>query len=146
MNWKIVIVCMILFALLLVPYPTTVVPEWNLQFLDENQKPIPNLYVEQTCDHYTYFTTASVCGKYSDSRQNTNAEGRVIFSEKVVYLGLLSRILRTIRAYVLLAFHGSVGINAEINIIDDRRFKPQYHNFSKGIPADGIVALHEEPF
>ncbi|MFZ1699394.1 MAG: hypothetical protein WBO10_08590 [Pyrinomonadaceae bacterium] len=152
MNWKIAVICTVLLALLFVPYPTTVVPEWNLQFVDEHRQPIPRLHIEQTCDHFTYFIATSVCGKYSDSRQYTDADGRVVFSEKVVYLGLLSRILRTIRSYALLIFHGSVGIRADLNVIGGRtlpggrRYKPQYHNFSGGIPADGIVVLHEEPF
>jgi hypothetical protein len=100
-----------IFVLSLIPFRTTIVREWEIQFVDEGGNPIPGVHVEEVCQHYT-FSEHNICADYPDSRQISDFDGKVRFSAKSISLNAISRIFRAAFFYLTLIAHGSVGIDA----------------------------------
>ena len=125
----------------LVPFPTTVVNDWSIRLVDQNGTPIADTNVEQTCDHYTYFSGWNICGEYPDARQKTDGNGHVEFSEKRIRLSLISRGFRALVNHFLRLFHGSVGISATLFVHSEFDLEPSVINLDSGPPQDGVIVL-----
>ncbi len=91
----------IIAAVLLIPYPTTSVPEWKLKVIDGNGNHLPNMEVRQTWSHGQ--------GSAEDSR-TSDKQGYVTFPARKQFLPLILRIpiraLELLNHYAML--HGSV--------------------------------------
>lgn len=121
----------------LVPFPTTIVPEWRLQFIDQDDNPIPGMQVTAVCQHYTY-TDDDYCA--SDARQTSGPDGYVSFPAKQVWLSLGGRAIRALPRYALVLVHGSVGISAYLLVIRPVGFDgPQTVDYKPGQPPPGKV-------
>jgi hypothetical protein len=131
----------ILTILELIPFPTTVVTKWSVRLVDQNGMPIVRTDVEQTCDHDTYFTDWNICGESVDARQKTDQNGVVEFSEKRIWLSLVSRRLRGLTHHFLRLFHGSVGISATLFVHSEFNLEPSVINQNSGPPQDGLIVL-----
>lgn len=107
-------IIILLFALdLLIPYKTTIVPEWKLRAVDENGNPIPHARFRQGWDNYSY----DIHGvQFLEGDEN----GYVILPERVFYAPLIYRIPRSAIAYLLLFAHGSVGNSASLNAFSEK--------------------------
>jgi hypothetical protein len=83
------LIAVILLACLLpfVPYRSTTSPEWLIQVVDTNGKPVPGLWVRQ---EWSYFGID--VAPYVESRQ-TDSQGRVVFPPRVIWASLSSRLL-----------------------------------------------------
>lgn len=112
---NLIVLGLLILVLSLIPFPTTVVPDWEIRFVDENGSPVSGVNVEEVCQHYT-FTEANVCAQYPDARQTTGADGFVRFSRKPIWLSAISRIFRSAFFHLTLLAHGSVGIEAYLVI------------------------------
>ncbi|MGD9561052.1 MAG: hypothetical protein AB7F88_02395 [Pyrinomonadaceae bacterium] len=105
----IVIGVVIVAALLLVPFPTQLSPDFTVKFMDDAGNPIRGMEVLRTCTHYTYYPIGSVCPEDWDNPRRTDDEGSVSFTANYVWYGAASRVVRTVFSYMMLIAHGSVG-------------------------------------
>lgn len=102
------IAILIVIALGFVPFESTLVEPWEIQFVDPEGLPISNVSGAIACYHYTYFES-DLCSDESDRSQETGKDGKITFSRKSFRLSLMSRIGRSLLAYPLVLAHGSVG-------------------------------------
>ena len=94
---------------LLLPFPTTVVPEWKIRVVDWEGKPLTDEFVRQSWTHYSL---ESCCGDIDD--RWTDENGYVVFPERLIWASLLRRALFPIWARVMTIAHGSEGIAADV--------------------------------
>jgi hypothetical protein len=100
---------------LLIPFPTTVVPEWRLRLVDEQGKPRAGVQVTQVWKHYS-LEWGGCCD--NEEERWTDGNGFVVFPRRTIWAGLLRRIVFPIWARVLTLAHGGSGIHAYVMVID----------------------------
>ena len=127
---------MILFLILilLLPFPTTVVPEWRLRVIDYNDQPFVGEEVMEIWQHYSLESDG-----HSEVRR-TDESGYVVFPRRKIWSPLLLRIVSTSLAAVLTLAHGSMGVNAWVMVIGystnggTRDYKP-----GKPLPSEIVL-------
>jgi hypothetical protein len=132
----IIIVALLLCAvILLIPFPTTVVPEWKITVVDTTGKPFANWEVRQYWQHYSLEREGHRKDKLTDGN------GYVVFPERRIWSPLLWRIVSTsLAALEALVAHGSIGIDAWIMVYGystgggTRTYKP-----SEPLPNEIII-------
>lgn len=105
----------VILAVFLVPFRTVLVPRWRLQVVDENGKPYKDQRVDQFCSNYTLEVDLCLT---SDSTQYSDENGYVDFPERSFSMNLVSRILVSLKSYLMTLAHGSVGTRIRVNSID----------------------------
>lgn len=83
----------------LIPFNTTLVPEWRLKVTDEAGVPYVGQGIRQFC--YSYTLGMSPCHDSNDFVRETDASGFVAFPERTINASLLSRIVRSIYHLVM---------------------------------------------
>ena len=127
-------------ALALVPFPTTLAPDFTLRVVDGNGIPLKGIRVWETCTHYTYdLSSEDTCAHYSDNRQQTDADGNVHFSRKFVWFGFLARIVRSSINHLRLIAHGSVGRHVTLFMTDNSGFTSLVIDVNPENPPNEIV-------
>jgi hypothetical protein len=71
----------------------------------------------------------------------TDGTGHVEFSEKQIWLNLISRGFRALFHHFLRPFHGSVGIRATLFVYSEFDLEPSVINLDSGPPENGIIVL-----
>lgn len=99
----------LIIALLFVPFPTQLSPDFTVRFVDDVGNPIAGMEVQRTCTHYTYDSLKHECPEDWDHPPKTDSDGKVSFSAKYVWYGVASRAMRAGFSYMMLIAHGSVG-------------------------------------
>ena len=105
--------------LLLVPFPSTVVPEWRVRVVDESGRPYAGMRVSEGWKHYSLELEAG--GNYETCQ--TDGGGYVTFPRRTFWAGLMSRVLRTAFTKAMTIMHGSVGIHADIAATGPQGYK-----------------------
>ena len=86
--WKAVAAALILLlAILIYPFKTTVVPEWQLRVVDEKGTPVEAIKVTEHWQHYLFESTAH------EELQQTGHDGMVKFPERTIRASLLRTLL-----------------------------------------------------
>lgn len=113
MKKKIIITVIILFIISLIPFPTTMVPEWKLKVVDENDKPYQNLLVRQHCRNYTLNRDCSG----DEPNPYTNQDGEVVFPKRTVSMSLLIRGMTTMGSLFqkFFSYHGELGSRVTVD-------------------------------
>ena len=89
-SWiRLLAVLVITLLLFFVPYRSTTSPQWVIQVVDGNGRPVPSFPVRQ---EWSYFGID--LAPWVDNRQ-TDAEGRVTFPRRVIWASLASRFLNS---------------------------------------------------
>ncbi len=102
---------LLLFAVVaLLPYPTTVVPEWSIRVVDGNGAPVVGGTVRETWRDY------SLEGDGHEEELLTNRAGYVVFPERKIWAPPLFRVLFTSCAAVSTLAHGSMGPHASLMV------------------------------
>ena len=96
-------VSIVLLLILLYPFKTTTVPEWNLRVLDDGGAAVRGIKVTEHWQHYLLEASG-----HEDPR-TTNEEGRVGFPARSIRVSLLGR---------LLARMGKIGTHGDPGRID----------------------------
>lgn len=109
----------LLAIVLLVPFPTQVVPEWTLVVVDQDNAPYQDLLVRQYC--YSYTLDVDACTVNYDLR--TNKSGVVTFPRRVIILPLILRIVFSARSLLRLIPHGSLGTTVYWSATGPQGFK-----------------------
>jgi hypothetical protein len=103
------ITVLIVLALLFCPYKSTTAPQWRLEVVDENGKPISGLQVLEEWEYFDLDVAPWMDYRYTDNR------GQVVFPRRVTWASLATRILMVIDT------HGSfVGPSLFFQACDDR--------------------------
>jgi len=100
------IVLLLLAVTLLVPYPTTVVPEWRIRVVGRDDMPLSGEPVRETWQDY------SLEGESHEEELSTDRDGLVVFRERKIWAPLLMRVAFTSCAAVSTLAHGSMGPHA----------------------------------
>ncbi len=116
--WRILL---IIFALSFVLFPTELIPEWKMQIVDQQDKPLPNIQTEQSWKNYTFFSTGGFDEKC------TNSDGIVIYPKRFLWAGTFSRIASPILAEVMTLAHGSTGTSASVRVFDRDYISDYYY-------------------
>lgn len=103
-----------------VPFPTSIIPDWQIKFVDESGTPVPGVSARISCYHYSY-SNQNRCP--DDTGQTSDANGFVELPGQSVWLGVLPRIALTGIAYLKLIAHGSVGISAYVVVSTPEGFE-----------------------
>ena len=109
-NRSIIIIAALL--ILLIPFPTLIVPNWRVQVVDFNGNVCPNRNVRETWSHYSIYIND---GNFQWEDRQTNSEGYVEFPERKVWAPLIWRAIGSVIANILILAHGSAGPHATIN-------------------------------
>ena len=117
-KWHIAIVVL---AILFVPVPTELVPEWRMQFRDSTGQPLAHVVTHQEWRSYTYFAT------HGYEQRCTNAEGVVVFPTRYLWSGLLSRIASPLLAEAMTLAHGGTGTSASVQVFDRSYISANYY-------------------
>ena len=119
-------------ALSLLPFPTTVVPEWQLRVTDKEGKPVAGVRARQFWKHYS-LAWQGCCPEMED--RWTDANGYVVFPKRTIWAGVLRRIVFPVWAKAQTLAHGSTGIRAYVMISDEY----ETNNYQPGKPLPNEV-------
>jgi len=102
--------------LLIIPFPTTAVPEWRVRVIDPEGEPVAGVWVRQAWKHYSLQLEG---GENFDERWS-DKNGYVVFPEKRITKGLLHRIVLIALTGLLTLAHGSTGVHASVWAVTDK--------------------------
>ena len=105
------IIIIAIIIIMIVPFPTTIVPSWRLQVVEDSGKFCPNKEVTETWAHYSIYIGS---GGFSSQTLLTDNEGYVDFPGRTVWAPLVWRIVGAVIANALSLAHGSVGPHASV--------------------------------
>ena len=111
-NRKIkIIVILIGVVILLIPFPTTVVPTWKLRVIDLKGNPCANKQVNEGWGHYSLELSETGGSEY----RFTDDDGYVEFPERTITANLIWRIIAPVLAFLqAIVAHGSMGISGYV--------------------------------
>lgn len=95
-----------------IPFPTELVPEWQLRVVDVKNRPLPNINTEQSWKNYTFFWTEGF------EERCTDADGVVIYPRRLLWASAFSRVLFPVLAQVGTLIHGSAGTSSDVRVFD----------------------------
>ncbi len=98
-------------VILFIPFPTLIVPSWQLRLTDVNGNICPNKEVTESWAHYSIYIGG---GNHQTEVRRTNDEGSVEFPARKVWAPLIWRVIGTVVAHVLIIAHGSAGPTAKV--------------------------------
>lgn len=93
---------------MLYPIETTVVPEWNVQTIDESGRPVGQVRLRQSWENYR------IKPESYEQYIVTDVNGYATFPSRAIRANLLLRIIRTVSTFNL---HGSPGLVATIHVL-----------------------------
>jgi hypothetical protein len=115
----IIIASVVAVALLFVPFPTELIPEWKVRVVDEQNRPLRKVNVEQSWTNYTF-------GDSGFDNKDTDENGFVVFPPRLVWTGAFSRIVYPPLAALMLLAHGSAGTDAYVRVFDKNYFSDYF--------------------
>lgn len=137
MKKKISTIVIILLVLSMVPFKTTVVPEWKLRIIDENGNPYKGLMVIQHCQDATleYNCDGLETNPYTDQ------DGYVVFPKRTVQMSLTIRVLATMVSLLrhLITPHSSLGIRVSISASGSFGYQVLEYNPNEPLPEKFVL-------
>ena len=130
-RYFIIAICIVA---MLIPFPTTVVPEWKIRVVDKSGKPIAGEHIREMWQHYSL---------ESDGHEEelvTDGNGYVVFSQRRIWFPLLGRIVFTGLAALLTLAHGSMGVSAWV-MVPNYSTNGGTRNYEPGKPLPQEIVL-----
>jgi hypothetical protein len=124
-----------LIILFLVPYPTTVVPEWRVRVVDEVGRPYAEMEVSQGWKNYSLELED---GENMETGR-TDGDGYVTFPKRTFWAGLLSRGFRRAFTTAMSIAHGGGGIHADIATTGPQGYKSVEYMPDKPPPPELVL-------
>ena len=112
---------LLIFVSLLVPYPTTSIPEWHVTLVYEDGSIAPDIEVRQEWSH------SSTLGTQSENK-TSDTNGNVVFPERRFYAPLLFRgilWMLDLAAYYVMPHGSSIGPHARV--VSNKEFVDQIY-------------------
>lgn len=118
---RIIIVAVVIAVFLFfVPFPTELVPEWKVRVVDEQNRPLRKVNVEQSWTNYTF-------GESGFDNKYTDENGFVVFPPRLLRTGAFSRVVYPPLAALTLLAHGSTGTDAHVRVFDKNYFSDYFN-------------------
>jgi hypothetical protein len=132
------LIIVLVALILLIPYKTTIVPEWKIRAVDKQGKPIPHARFRQGWDNDSY-------GIHGMEVREGDDNGYVVLPERSFYAPLIYRIPGSALAYLMLLAHGGVGNDASLNAGNDK-CSSELLNYKqiKSLPNEIVIACSDE--
>ena len=105
---------------LFIPFPTTMVPEWKMQFHDEAGDPLSRVVVQQSWKSYTYFLAEGY------EQGCTDGNGVIVFPRRFLWSGIVARLISPPLAELGTLAHGSTGTSAHVQVFDRNYISDNY--------------------
>jgi hypothetical protein len=109
-KFLLTIVSVVVLLALLIPLPVLIAPEWKLTLTDEAGRPLPQIAVAETWQHY------SLEDQGHDEARTTDETGTVLFPGRVIYSPLIWRFMGCIRQLRRYFAHASCGPYAWLSV------------------------------
>lgn len=127
----------LLFAVvMLIPYPTTAVPEWKIRVVNQNGSPEPGAYVYEFWEHNYLWSGLN----WEDSR--TDGAGYAVFPEQKVWATPLRRIGGKVLSF-LEGRHADVDVTAYVVVSGHSIVSDNYYTPGKPPPAE--ITVNDRP-
>jgi hypothetical protein len=110
------IILSVIALILLIPFPTTAVPEWKVRVIGPDGSPVSGVWVRQAWKHYSLELDA---GENFDERWS-DGNGHVVFPRKTITKGLLHRAALIFVTGLMTLAHGSTGARASVWAVTDK--------------------------
>jgi hypothetical protein len=107
--------------LMLVPFPTQMVPAWEIRFMDKEGNALPGRVVQQRWKSYTYFAAGGF------DQRCTDEQGSVRFPPRKLWSSIVGRIISPVIASALSLAHGSQGTDSNVQLFDRYYMSDNYH-------------------
>jgi hypothetical protein len=121
----------------IIPFNTTLVPEWKLRVIDENGAPYKQLGLRQFC--YSYTLGISPCHDSKDFMRETDENGYALFPERKINASLLSRAVRTVFHFVMQIAHGSFGESVYVDATGPQGYKTLKYFRDEPLPTEFVL-------
>lgn len=145
-RWSIaLVVALVVIAASAIPRPVAVAPEWKLTLVDETNKPMPGISVEESWQHYSLEESP-----HGETRL-TDRNGTTVFPERMYRSSPLWRFVGCVRQIAQSAVHASCGPHSWLAIgypegfgqNDVHEFAQAELNFSGGASRrNDLVVIH----
>lgn len=113
--WHLAVIVM---AILFIPFPTELVPEWKMQFRKKDGTVAAGVVAEQSWRSYSFSA-----GGYD--QRCTDQNGEVTFPRRDLWSGMFSRLVSPLLAEVGSLAHGSTGTSANVRVFDANYISPE---------------------
>ncbi|HEU4507714.1 MAG TPA: hypothetical protein VFR78_05715 [Pyrinomonadaceae bacterium] len=107
---RLTIVIIYVALVLLVPFETTVIPQWRVQVVDVHGTACANMRVTQSWGHYRLYLD----GNSSTENRLTDVNGYVQFPERTTKANLLRRIIVPIFTSIATIMHGGWDVSGAV--------------------------------
>lgn len=122
--------------ILLVPYKTTIVPEWKIRAVDKQGKPIPHAGFRQSWYNYSYDISG---GDFI----NGDEKGYVVLPERSFYAPLIYRIPASALAVLSAIFiHGSIGNDASLNALWENKCSSEHLDYKQIKSLPDVIVIN----
>jgi len=128
-----------LFAILLYPFKTTVVPRWNLHVVDEQGASVPEINVTQHWQHN------SLESEGHEELLKTDAEGRVVFPERSIRAGLVSRGLKPVWKLLREGSGAKLGAYASVVVWGSKQNETSVAVYNEDSPPPSQIVAVKKP-
>jgi hypothetical protein len=132
-RYTVLLVCALI---LLIPFPTTVVPEWKVRVINPEGSPVAGVWVRQAWKHYSLELDA---GENFDE-QWSDGNGYVVFPRKMITKGLLHRAVLIALTGVMTLAHGSTGASASVWAVTEK-CSSKFLDYKQSKPLPDVVVL-----
>lgn len=108
-RWLVIVMVIVL---LLIPFPTEMVPEWKLRVVDREGNALAGVQIEEAWTNYSYF------GQHAYELRRSDKSGEVIFPRRMLWAGAIQRVSGIVISNVMIIAHGSKGLSIDGRVFD----------------------------
>jgi len=130
------IIILLSLIILLVPFSTTVVPEWKVRVLNSQGKPVSGVRVRQTWKHYSLDLEPAT----NQEQEWSDETGYVVFPKRTITKGLLHRAVLIVLTGLMTLAHGSTGVSASVWAVTDK-CSSEFLDYKSSKPLPDTVVL-----
>ena len=136
-RWLLIILLLPILAagiyLSLIPYETTVVPEWKIVVVDLQGKRVPDAWVSQSWQHFSI----EELGHEENTRTDIN--GEVVFSKRTIKASFARRFIGPIGKFMQLLFEAGYGPHSLVISLKDGY--EGWLDYDEGKPLEHTLVL-----
>jgi hypothetical protein len=132
-------IVIILLVVLLVPFPTVVVPTWKVRIADTTGRACSNQRVDTSWGHYTINVLGNA---FNSETKFTDPDGYVEFPTRTIWSPLVWRLVAPLISGILNLMHGGGGIYATIDTDDKADKTKAWISWRPGEPLPSEIVVN----
>jgi len=140
-RWRVLFAgaAVLLLALFLYPFKTTIVPRWRLNVVDETRVlGVPDIRVTEHWQHYLLESEGH------EEMQKTNQNGLVDFPTRTIRASLASRVTRTIFNFAREGANAKSGPYASIVVWGSSDYETTVAVYQPDTPTQTEIVVHRQ--